>query len=385
MRALPVLLRAAATGGVALVFLGVIAWSLGHALPTPTLWDFGSFVASGRAAAEGLDPYGLYPLTFRVVMDGFEIWNPNLNPPAALPLFHLLSFLDPHEAFRIWWSLSAVSYAITVALLAHRFSNRRWVVPVLFAAALAGFWDTLVLGQIYTPLVLAGVAGWLLLDRNRPIAAGIAIGIVVAVKPNFLVWPVLLFLAGHTRAPIAAAATAAVLAVIPVALYGPEVYLQWANLVAGDGARAAFLSNASMAGILHRIGAGPFALVPGVVLLGMLAFWVLRQRPTVFQASAVGLAASIAASPLAWVHYTLFLLPVFFAGPASAPMIVAGLLLVIPVPLILELSTTPPIVQATVGSVYGWATLLVLWTSLGAIRAESPVHAGRTASSVAAE
>ncbi|MFD2815791.1 hypothetical protein ACFSYD_17730 [Paracoccus aerius] len=36
---------------------------LGRVLPPHGLWDFGAFVASGRAAAEGLDPYGIYPLT----------------------------------------------------------------------------------------------------------------------------------------------------------------------------------------------------------------------------------------------------------------------------------------------------------------------------------
>src|SRR5215203_7294758 len=79
----------------------------------PGLWDFGSFVASGRAAREGLNPYGVYPLTLRVELPGFESWNPNLNPPISALLFQLFDLADPQVAFRIWWVVSVLFYAAT--------------------------------------------------------------------------------------------------------------------------------------------------------------------------------------------------------------------------------------------------------------------------------
>lgn len=66
------------------------------------LWDFGAFIASGRAAAEGLDPYGIYPLTPHVVLPGFEAWNPNLNPPISALLFQLFDLAPPEVSLRVW-------------------------------------------------------------------------------------------------------------------------------------------------------------------------------------------------------------------------------------------------------------------------------------------
>jgi hypothetical protein len=68
----------------------------------PGLWDFGSFMASGRAASEGLNPYGVYPLTLRVELPGFESWNPNLNPPISAPLFHAFDVADPYVTYQVW-------------------------------------------------------------------------------------------------------------------------------------------------------------------------------------------------------------------------------------------------------------------------------------------
>ncbi len=66
-----------------LVAVLVIAAELPRALPGESLMDFGSFVASARAARDGMNPYGVYPLTLHVVLPGFESWNPNLNPPRS--------------------------------------------------------------------------------------------------------------------------------------------------------------------------------------------------------------------------------------------------------------------------------------------------------------
>ena len=53
------------------------------------LKDFGSFMASGRASAAGLDPHGVYSLTYhvRVPLAGLEVDCPNLNPPISVLIF----------------------------------------------------------------------------------------------------------------------------------------------------------------------------------------------------------------------------------------------------------------------------------------------------------
>jgi hypothetical protein len=361
--------KAIVIGVLGSALLVLILWNLARALPTPFLFDFGSFVASGRAAAQGLDPYAIYPpLTFRIVLPGFEAWNPNLNPPALLPLFQVLGWFDPHQAFRIWWGISFAAYIAVLGLLASHYMRKSWHVPVLWALALAGFWDTLVLGQIYTPLVLCAAAGWLLLEGGRPVLAGLAIGVLVAAKPNFAVWPLLLLAAGQITPAAASFGTAALLSLVPLGLYGPEVYGHWLDVIGDDAGRALFLTNASLPGILARAGLQPVGAIAAFAVMAALGIWVLRRRADVLQASALGLIGALLSSPLAWVHYTLFLLPIFFfLGPRNGWLLAAAVLLLIPVPAVLELTEASAPVRVTIGSVYGWAVLLCLAGTVASI------------------
>ncbi len=128
--------------------------------PGDWLWDFGSFVESGRAAAQGLNPYGIYPLTFHVVLPGFDAYNPNLNPPISALLFQLFDLAEPHRMFRVWYGVSVALYAVTVLLLLARYKEAPRPILAVWALALAGFWDTLLLGQVYIPLVLAAVGAF---------------------------------------------------------------------------------------------------------------------------------------------------------------------------------------------------------------------------------
>lgn len=353
--------------------LGLLALNgLASSLPGEALWDFGSFVASGRAAAEGQNPYGIYPLTFRVVMPGFESWNPNLNPPVSALLFQAFDLVEPRLGFRIWWGVSIACHAAAVALLVRHFAPPHPWLWALWAFTLAGFWDTLVLGQIYVPLVLAGAAAWVALDRGAAVRAGVLIGIVVAMKPNFLVWPAVLFLAGHRRAALASVATAAALSAIPLAAYGVEVYRQWIELVASDRERGVFLTNVSLFGVAARAGAPGLGPWLGLALLGGLALWAWRSRPPLALASGAGIAGALLASPVAWVHYTLFLIPVALALGARPGVLAAAAALSIPVPLVLGLTDSPAWVRASAGSVYGWATVLWLVLVLARARAGEP-------------
>jgi Glycosyltransferase family 87 len=352
--------RHASNLALALASILVIWSEFFRALPGDNLWDFGSFVASGRAAREGLNPYGIYPLTLHVSFPGFEAWNPNLNPPISALLFRLFDLADPRVSFRIWWAISVLTYGATVLLLLRRYRHPERPALFLWAFALAGFWDTLVLGQIYLPLVLAGTAAWLLLERGEGRWAGVLIGLVVAMKPNFLVWPALLFLSGHRLPALVGIAIAAAISAIPLIVMGPEVYRQWFELIASDRDRAAFLTNASLAGLTARIGSPTPGLLLGLALLAASALWALRRRPTASHASALALILALLASPIAWIHYTLFLLPVFFAHWRVHGMRLVALLLIVPVPFIIDQFGKPAWIQVTLGSLYNWALVLCL-------------------------
>ncbi len=346
----------------ALLSAYAIASELPRIAPSESLWDFGSFIASARAAKEGLDPYGIYPLTLHVQLPGFEAWNPNLNPPISALLFQLFDVADPYSAFRVWRWISVAFYTATIILLTLRFGggSMQSTFLALWAFALAGFWDTLLLGQIYLPLVFAGAAAWLLLERGAGLGSGILIGIVVAMKPNFLVWPVLLLLAGYYRPAFAAVLTAAGISAIPLAVFGPDIYSQWIHLVLGDSERAFFLTNASLSGLSARAGLPMAGTMLSLVLLIGLAVWAYWRRPDAVSVSALGLVASLLASPLGWIHYTLFLLPVLLSHWHRLAMRAVALLLIIPVPFVIGQFNKPAWIQLTIGSVYGWSLVLCL-------------------------
>lgn len=348
--------------GYALAVLSVlvIAAELLRTMPGDWLWDFGSFVASGRAAAEGLNPYGIYPLTFHVVLPGFEAWNPNLNPPVSPLLFQLFDVADPHLMFRVWYAISIVLYAATVLLLLRRFRQPPFLILALWAFSLSGFWDTLILGQIYIPLVLAGVAAWLLLEHGSNVWAGILIGAVVAMKPNFAVWPVLLLLSRHYVPSVTAIATAALISVIPLFFFGPDIYRQWLELLASDEERAFFLTNVSLTGLASRAGAAFVGLALSLGLLAASAIWAVRFRPDPLRASALALVVALLASPIAWIHYTLFLIPVLLSRWDLNGMRLVAILLMIPVPVVIAQFGKSAWTQFTIGSVYNWAVVLCL-------------------------
>ena len=352
-----------AAGGVLLV---LAAYGLHAAWPTGELRDYGSFVASGRAATEGENPYGIHPLTFHVALPGFEVWNPNLNPPVSIPVFQVFDLVDPHRGFAAWWGVSLLCYVAAIALLTRRYGGRRRWLLVPWALALAGFWDTLALGQIYLPLVLAAVGAWLLLERGREVTAGILIGLLVAVKPNFGIWPALLLLTGRWRTTAACGVTVAALWSVPLVMFGPEIYAQWFALIAGDRGRTGFLTNASLPGLAARVGLAPVGLAGAATLMAAAIWWTVRRRPDALRTSETGIALGILASPIAWVHYTLFLLPLFFSRRAlSWPLAAAAALLVVPVPVVLRLLDAPLWQQVSAGSVYNWAALLCLAGVLG--------------------
>lgn len=346
-----------------IVMLGLailVAYGVWWARFDGKLHDFGSFVASGRAAAEGLNPYGAYPLTLHVWRHGQELINYNLNPPVVVMLFQAIGRIDdPWVAFQIWFVVQSVAYGATLLLLLRHYPRPHPGSWALWLLALGGIWDTLGLGQIYLPMALAATAGWICLDRSRPIAAGVLIGLLAAIKPNLVVWPGLLLLAGHWRPAASAFVTMAVLSLLPALVYGPEVYRAWVTLILSDANRIVFPTNMSLAGLAIRYGLPWLGPIASAVLLLAAATWAWRARPPALDVSAIGLVAALLASPIAWIHYALFLLPVLFYRRLNPLLRIAALLLALPVKIAL-IGDRGPVWLATLGSVFNYALILLL-------------------------
>jgi hypothetical protein len=305
----------------------------------PPLGDFGSLYASGQAAAAGQNPYAVYSLTMNGAI--------NLNPPASLLLFAPLSAFDPYALRRWWFIASVVAFSICVLLLARSFGGPP--LRVAWAFASAPFWETVGLGQIYALLAVPSTVGWLLLERY-PVLSGLLIGGVAAIKPNFLLWPVLLFLVGQRRAALASVGVFGALWLLAGVAFGFETYGQWLAVATREQPNPQ-VGNAALAGLLARAGLPALALPLDVLGALAVSAMVYLRRPR--NVSSLALIALLVFSPLGWVGYGVFLLPLFFERQWTVLELLAAALLLIPR---LVLQDAP----ASVGSAYTLAWLLLL-------------------------
>jgi hypothetical protein len=323
-------------------------------LPT---YDFASFMASGQAAARGQNPFLVYPLTFMLQVDA-HTWEaaPNLNPPLSVLAFQPVADFPLYTAFRAWHLLSFLLFLTSVTLLVRAFPGFVNFRRLLWVFALAGLWGTLQLGQIYIAILLALTAAFLFLHNRNQIVAGILIGLVVAIKPNFLVWPGLLLLGGYVTPAMVAGTTTLVLSAIPAVIYGPQVYLQWYQASAHVYWVQAE-SNASLISFAARLGVGPVGAMLSALLLVALAALVWRLRPGAEDLSGIAIVASLLTSPITWVGYTVLLLPVFFGRPWSLSWRIVAGLLIVPFPVVLI--ALGPLLGHEVGFGSYWMVCLV--------------------------
>jgi hypothetical protein len=320
------------------------------------LEDLGSFLHSGEAYRRGLNPYGFYSFVQPHPISPDAL---NLNPPISVYPFAAISRVDPDIVRYSFLVGSFAIFGLTVWLLNRAYPERRSLIFFLTLFSLAGLWHMAGYLQIYAPFLLAVAASWLLMRRGDYILAGIAIGLVVTMKPNFILWPGLLIIAGHRKTGIAAIATTAVLSAIPLFIDGPSIYEQWYALT-GSFAGLEWASNASLFSVGARWGSmGAGYLMTGALMVGLFA-WQRSARSPIHETSAVGLIAVLLFGPASWAGYTLFLLPYLFSRRWT-PAIWAGvLMLAVPFWLVRYATMAGPVSNALFGPMYAWALLLLL-------------------------
>lgn len=345
------------------VMLTLAGFGLWSSIPRGTaIYDFGTFVDSGRAAAEGRNPYLPGELAPSGTHHGERVALVNLNPPISVLAFELLARADPYVAFRIWHLASLVLFGCTLALLVRANRARATPLRIAWCLGLAGLWNAVRSGQVYVPLLVVCAGAWLALRARRTPVAGLLLGLLVAVKPNFALWPLLLLIGGEPLVAGIALGTAALLSAVPLVAYGPEIYLQWLRAI-GAITWVAAATNASLPGLAARLGLPALAIpVSAVAVAGTLA-WALRRKRTVAALGAVGLIVSVLAAPAGWSAYFLLLLPAVTERPAPLAVRLGGALLVIPEPLVSELAEAPawaPL-RVLLGSLYVIAACCMLW------------------------
>jgi hypothetical protein len=294
----------------------------------------GSFYASGFALSHHLNPYGVYPTTWRFHPYGLStvpvVDDINLSPPCMLPLFTLLLHHSLPSEVVVWTAVSTLFFVLSTAILlvaSNGAMQKRQIVWCLLGAPALG---TLTLAQDYAAMFLLLTLIWLLLIRGHLLLAAVLIGVMVAIKPPLGLWPLMLFASWRIRHAIVAALVAAALALYPVLLYGSSVYTEWIH--AGETVPHWYVSaDMSLAGTFTRLGARPFGIVLAVLTAAALLYFCYRVRPSQIDLAGIAICAAILCGPLGWFHYTIFAAPFFAARRPWGPMAtIAAFLLAIP-------------------------------------------------------
>jgi hypothetical protein len=290
---------------VMILILGVnIAWTFRTSDPK----DFGSFFASGKAFLSNLNPYGYdYPSVFHVYLGNKDVPSPNLNTPVSLYLTSLFSFIPLKIGFPTWQVFSMLLFFLSLFLLSKSFSIPKW--RFFWAVCFAGFWHTIEAGQIYVVLFFFMTIAWILNKKKKYILSGIFLGLIVAIKPNFALWMIILLCSGFFKIGISALITTVTVSLIPAFLHGLDIYYQW--LFAASVYNGYDLSlNSSFFGLAARLGNIRYGYFPVIIIL-FFSFYVLyKKKPSETYVHLIGILLSLLCSPIAWPGYLILLIPV---------------------------------------------------------------------------
>jgi hypothetical protein len=217
------------SGGVLVAYLVTADWSQGIPRDGTSLVvgrDFLNFWMYGRAAFTA-DPSRfydaqLYNAELHAILGGPYLGQNWSYPPSVMMLATPFGQLSYISALLIW---TALSFSIFFAVARRALPKRQLLIALLLSPA-AVF--CLVSGQssLITTAMMLGIFAWL--DR-RPATAGLLIGLL-SLKPQLgLLFPVLLVASGRWRVFFAAAATVLGIIALTAALFGPQVWVDYAT------------------------------------------------------------------------------------------------------------------------------------------------------------
>lgn len=353
-----------------LVGLGLALAGLWHAVSLPEISpDLAIFWASGKAQMLGLNPYVANNLPGVPPSAGI-----NFNAPPILLLFAPLSHLDFYVLRAIWLVLTLAVYAVVAREVRRWQPVSAWRDGALLGCA--GLWSTVWFGQIYVVMLLAVVGVYLFLRRNPDDwRAALLIGLVAAVKPNFLLWPFVLFCAGYRRLALLAGGAFLFFSSLPALAFDPRVDGQWVRAVlwtAGGPDSPQDIAITSLLPRLHVYGQTIPILLAIAAIVGWFSYCF---RPSLSNSCDLGITATLLAGPLTWLGYTVLLLPIVWRRKWTSPIALAVAVLCIP-QWLLPYWSGPGITVLSLAE--GFAVLLVGATIVHSALSNTGSREGRT-------
>lgn len=331
-----------------------------------SLHDFGSFIASGQLAREMKNPYSVdSPLIFLVQFPKIDLEGlaPNLNPPISVLIFEQIAQVEPFLAINIWRIISIMLFIVAIVLLQKTYpvSGFDGFLRIAWSFNLAGFWHAIQLGQLYTAMLLLTVLTYILFERRQMVSAGIFLGILIVIKPNFFLWAFLLLIGGQLSVFISAVLCAIAISSIPVLVYGTNIYTQWLEASSiYTPTLLLFPGNNSLQGLTARFGLPTLGIILGIALIAVLTWYVITKKPPIPGLNILGILTSLLISPIAWTGYMLVLLPHFFRSSNWNWLLKAGAVIFsVPVIFPLVFFETYDANFVLFGWFYGWGLLMV--------------------------
>ncbi len=289
--------------------------------------DFVDFWAASRLLITGGNPFSPGEVLRVQQSVGYKDSKPLLmwNPPWTLTVVLPFGTLDFIVSQFFWLLLHVFSILISAQILWRLYcrtepkSYTPWIVTLTFIPC----WYVLIMGQI-SPLILLGIAGFLLFERNHHYGLAGGSTALLLVKPHlvYLFWLALLVWILHKQhwwIALGALIAGSVMAVIPV-IFDPAVYLQFVEMYRFPGRSTPFELPAPSLGTLLTLfiphGEVPIQFVPP--LIGSLwFFWHWRRHRDHWawtEQIPVILLACLTLSAYAWTYDYVILLPAVIHG-----------------------------------------------------------------------
>ncbi len=366
-----------AGGGAFITILFNLDWLLKS---NTSFYDLGSFIAAGQLITRGENPYSIdsaYIFEVEFTEAGISGIAPNLNPPISVVIFEKFFRGSPWLLLLASRAISFILYSALIFLLSTTtVEKEKKVLLIFFSFSLAGMWHTLQLGQIYIYLLLMEAAVFYFLRKMNYLAAGIFLGLLAAMKPNLIYWILILGVYGYWKTFIVSGAVFGITSLIPLLQYGTMVYIQWLDAsITYTPELLLFPGNNSFQGLTARLGFPETGIFLSIILGVVVAVVVLRYKPNENTTNLLAVTTTLLISPIAWVGYTLMLLPVFwFQNEWKLEYCLAGVIFCVPFLIILDLFEKSTINFIFFGWFYGWGLLILLGASL--LRVIKPLPQG---------
>jgi len=189
---------------------------------------------------------------------------------------------------------------------------------------------SLYLGQIQSFILVLVSFAYIFFIKDKKWAAGLLLGICASIKPQWIIIILWALLRKEKQLLWGATISAAIFFILSIELYGLHNLLEYQTVLAYLSQHGeSYYLNQSINGLVNRLlmngintefkfdSIPPYhatvyfsTLVSSVILILFALLWRVREKPTIVDLSIVILCLTIA-SPVAWNHHYVVLLPIF--------------------------------------------------------------------------